>query len=540
MKNNILSDKKFLFPRLYPMEWFCLFCGVVFSFYYAWIMDDAYVYFRYVDNFVFLHRGLVYNPGEYVEGFSSPLWMLFLILIRSLHLNYWLAIRLIAVCSYAVFWALAVIVNRKLSEGRPEPYIVNYPLINLTFTYGVLCYFSSGLETPLVQIAAVAYACYFLFPGSVALQLIIALSPLIRPELFLPFLIAFVWYIVARKRFPFNLLLFSCVSLGAWLIFRIYYYADLFPNTFYLKDVIDIKQGLCYIYDTGSAYYTLPILLLFFSLYLFIRRNNKEFNLNTQARVMMIIAASLVALYVVKIGGDARHFRYLAFSYCLLIVSTGGILERVLTILQLQAHRRLIFSIALSLALFSFMCYPRQLLYHPILKVKGKLFQYRQFLKINDAALHRNQLFLTPPLLSSGKEIELMPEMEYFVKTKRTISSSSVLTNLRCEEAYKKFDYFVIHDLGLTEPFLARTRMYPDRPAHKLGLIPLAQDILRVRLKYGFQKSSFQSAVDAGDAPIWVQNNLDTIKLIEEKAYNDHNFSRNLKLIIKRVKEIKP
>ena len=41
-------------------------------------MDDSYVYFRYVDNLVFLGNGLVYNRGEYLEGFSSPLWAVLL------------------------------------------------------------------------------------------------------------------------------------------------------------------------------------------------------------------------------------------------------------------------------------------------------------------------------------------------------------------------------------------------------------------------------------------------------------------------------
>lgn len=57
--------------------------GLFFTIHYAWLLDDAFVYFRYVDNALFLGRGLVYNAGEYVEGYSSPFWTLLLLVLRS-------------------------------------------------------------------------------------------------------------------------------------------------------------------------------------------------------------------------------------------------------------------------------------------------------------------------------------------------------------------------------------------------------------------------------------------------------------------------
>ena len=41
--------------------------------------DDSLIFYRYADNFINGH-GLVYNPGEFVEGFSSFLWTLLLAL----------------------------------------------------------------------------------------------------------------------------------------------------------------------------------------------------------------------------------------------------------------------------------------------------------------------------------------------------------------------------------------------------------------------------------------------------------------------------
>src|SRR2546428_487360 len=41
----------------------------------GWTTDDAYISFRYADNLVH-GRGLVFNVGERVEGYSNFLWTL--------------------------------------------------------------------------------------------------------------------------------------------------------------------------------------------------------------------------------------------------------------------------------------------------------------------------------------------------------------------------------------------------------------------------------------------------------------------------------
>ena len=42
-----------------------------------WELDDAYISYRYALNFVQGH-GLVYNPGEPVEGYTNFLWTIFI------------------------------------------------------------------------------------------------------------------------------------------------------------------------------------------------------------------------------------------------------------------------------------------------------------------------------------------------------------------------------------------------------------------------------------------------------------------------------
>ena len=72
------------FPRPVASEWLCLAVGLFLTIHYAWLLDDSYVFFKYVDNLLFLKIGLVHNQGEYTEGFSSPFWTLLLIALRYL------------------------------------------------------------------------------------------------------------------------------------------------------------------------------------------------------------------------------------------------------------------------------------------------------------------------------------------------------------------------------------------------------------------------------------------------------------------------
>ena len=49
---------------------------------------------------------------------------------------------------------------------------------------------------------------------------------------------------------------------GAWLVFRVVYYADLLPNTFYLKDDAQPMLGLLYLWDLVAPYQVIPFVLL--------------------------------------------------------------------------------------------------------------------------------------------------------------------------------------------------------------------------------------------------------------------------------------
>ena len=74
-------------------------------FYLAWInrnyqLDDALIYLRYVRNFL-NGEGLVYNPGEYFNGLTSPLYSYLVILTGLLVSNLQFANILLAATLHA-------------------------------------------------------------------------------------------------------------------------------------------------------------------------------------------------------------------------------------------------------------------------------------------------------------------------------------------------------------------------------------------------------------------------------------------------------
>src|SRR5688572_790283 len=248
-------------PRPEPLEWLALAASLVLTLQYSWLLDDAFVYYRYVDNLLYLGRGLTFNQGEYVEGYSSPLWCLLLIPLRWIGLDWWMIVRLLGLACAAGTWWLLVLLGRRMSP-RSTP-ALNFPLLYLAFLYAVQTYFTSGVETPAVQLCAAGFALYVVSPGSRAAQVLVGLAPMVRHELALAFALGIAWSWWKTRRVPWTPIAVCALSLGGWLVFRVAYYADLFPNTFYLKDEVQIARGLRYVHDTLVVYGVYALLPLF-------------------------------------------------------------------------------------------------------------------------------------------------------------------------------------------------------------------------------------------------------------------------------------
>jgi len=506
-------------------EWVCLAAGSFLIVHYAWLMDDAFVYFRYVDNFLFLKLGLVYNAGEYVEGFSSPLWLILLTAGRALGTNYWLLLRILGLASFAGFWMLMVATHRRLSRDEH----LNLPLILLTFNYAVLSSFTSGLETPLVQLASAAFAWHLVKPRSRLGQVLVGLSPLVRHELILPWLLSVGWARHRKGAWPRWSIFVALLSLAGWALFRIVYYAALLPNTFYLKDMNWIAQGLRYVWDTAFTYGLFLILpLAGLSLWVLQRRGRVLPQLG--ARGMMVVLALSVMAYVVKIGGDFLHYRYLAFCVPLLLLPLSGLVQEGVASLAAKTRRWLLPAIGLAAAAVTCFLYPSALDGHPYTLRGG----YLSGGVLEDAMTHRLRPELARDPWESGGKYDKRSLYREYRRRRDRHAFDRIVADYWCVRNYEHFNWYVVQSLGLTDPVLSRIDVPNQRPGHRWHLHPLGQQLAELRGKYGFGPGLYEKAIAAGDAPDWIRANREALRVIDRRAYNRHRFFENLALAFER------
>lgn len=512
-------------------------------FWYAWLLDDAYVYFRYVDNLVMYGRGLVWNAGEFVEGFSSPAWTLLLIPLRALHLNYWHIVLGIGAISFAALWYIACGINRSLMAPEHRHKLrVNFPLAFLSLSYGPIAHFTSGTETPLVLLMAAAYAGALTRPRIRIFRILVGLSPLVRPELLISMAIYLAYAYYRYKKLDWHIIITFIVSSGGYLLFRIWYYAEILPNTFYLKDGIYPLQGLAFLFDTALAYNLIPLVIgaicIFRILHIRLGRAAMAWE-----RVGIILCALPIMLYAVKVGGAASHFRYLAFPVALLAFAVGGIETGAYC--YTKSPRMALNICSLILALLFLLSYPRQLVYHPLLRDYFG-FEISRFSGITDPSFHRLQsdrffggrTRITPRLGSGASYLSWDEAKQRYLQEE---DSSVIYERGWCLLGYLHPSTPVIQIFGLTDPFLSRLEVDAVRPGHKPELIAAASDIASIRAEYGFSRGAIPAAVRDGytDAQ-WITANLQDVYMIEKKAYNDHNLLENLRLSFSFVSSLSP
>lgn len=217
-------------------------------YYFPRAVDDMYIFLRYADNLVH-GRGLVYNPGERVEGFSSPVWVLLLALgapFGGVGVGW---SKLLAVASLAALFAgIDRFARERLALGAPAALLAcAFAALN---SY-LISWSLWGLETPLflALLLWTAVLAGRVAEGAgrrdrIALGVVAGLFALSRPEapLFLaalgaaaalePLRPAAIRERLARLRLPG---LAALAPLLAWLLFRRAYYGLWWPHTYYAK-----------------------------------------------------------------------------------------------------------------------------------------------------------------------------------------------------------------------------------------------------------------------------------------------------------------
>ncbi len=333
---------------------FCLACASILYFYFlhsqelSFVQDDAFIYLRYVKNF-FKGNGLVFNRGEFVEGYTSFLWLLLLIAGKLA------GVKLVwFIQAFSRFWGAAVILLLPIAaydvleqnnfKNHALPKLLSLlPSFVLAFTAGFVYWTSSGMETALfVFLFLVTFHLKakqkqsYLFPA-----ILLALA---RPEGILLVLILMLSDLAFGKlnNRDFNLKKFGAEFIVFTLpvlihfLFRLYYYGDVFPNTFYAKTGFSgfyLARGIKYFLDFWGS----PFAIVFFAfptIYVGVKYFRKRW------AFFSVNVVVVYSVYIIFVGGDVlpsiRFFlpilpllqlnlAKMAADICLVIIEKSGV-----------------------------------------------------------------------------------------------------------------------------------------------------------------------------------------------------------------------
>ena len=298
---------------LVPLGWMASF---------GWfVCDDAFISFRYARNLLEGH-GLVFNPGEYVEGYSNFLWVLELAALwgafglRPEHTAPWLSVACTAGTLAAMLWWVARL------PGLPHRGLVGWMAMGLVCSSATFAVWTPGwgLETRqftfFVVLAVVGLSLYRdKLPALLGVSLSLAAAALTRPEGPLFTACCLAWYAVQRRtdtgrsrpdwRALAALTVPFVVLVAGHYLFRYEYYGEWLPNTYYAKYVgPEYERGFPYLgaaaVETG-LYLLLPLTILSLGKQWRARRDL------TYALPMLCMVLHMG--FVARMGGDIFEYR---------------------------------------------------------------------------------------------------------------------------------------------------------------------------------------------------------------------------------------
>ncbi len=289
----------------------------------AWVCDDAFISLRYAENLVAGH-GLVYNPGERVEGYTNLLWTLLLAAWLRAGVDPIRAAELPGIAAYA---GLALVLaweswRRSRAPGRA--------FLPLAAALVLVCddfqvWATGGLETSLFGLLAAAGLLATRDAPERAARpglagVLLALAVLTRPDGLL-FAAAGVasWWLPRDRRPPRErrraalATLAPAVAVVAVLVaWKLAYYGELLPTAFYSKSATRpyVGQGMLYL----GVYLAKNWFLLAAAALALLATAGGARALPRAARadeLFWLASAALFVAYIVWVGGDFMAARRL-------------------------------------------------------------------------------------------------------------------------------------------------------------------------------------------------------------------------------------
>ncbi|MEM6675667.1 MAG: hypothetical protein AAF726_22640 [Planctomycetota bacterium] len=264
---------------------------------FGFLADDAFITLRYLRNLL-EGEGLVFNPGERVEGYTNFGWLLALAPFGAAGADLVLAARVLGVvCGAGVLFVVAGGARRMSGDSS---FAAPVAVLLVVASAPSACWAGAGMETTCFALLAVSVATTTGWRAG----LFAGLAAVTRPEGLLLGAIAIGftafgaprrerWRAALASALPFVLLV------GAHLAFRVTYYGEWLPNTFHAKvggaSHAIVERGVDYLAlfareNGGLLLYALPLVGVAW------RRD--------RAWWQAFAALVLLAAAVVAVGGD--------------------------------------------------------------------------------------------------------------------------------------------------------------------------------------------------------------------------------------------
>lgn len=274
------------------------------------IVDDAYISFRYLDNWLD-GQGLVFNPGERIEGYSNLLWIALLAPLRFVGLEVEVAATALSLIALAILLWAVFKTARNLADNAIAGWVA---VILVAGSVHLARWTVSGMETVLFA-ALLALANQQLSEkgkNGLLSSVFFGLSTLTRLPGLMHGCLAFAAALSGpgeniRSKIKLLILpacvfiLFPLLQLG----FRLVYYGLPLPNTAYVKlggNLADIiPSGLAYYWKYLSSGGGVLVLLCLLAIPAIVKKRNW---------VIWALAMQVAfhTAYVIYVGGDFFEF----------------------------------------------------------------------------------------------------------------------------------------------------------------------------------------------------------------------------------------
>ncbi|MEE2923629.1 MAG: hypothetical protein VX619_02510 [bacterium] len=306
--------------------------------------DDAYITLRYANNWISGH-GLVWNEGEFVQGYTNFLYLIIISTLGYLGLDLVFAARLISITAY-VATAILLWYCGYLFKSQYCKDLRHLPVVIFMTSASVIVWTLGGLETVVFGFFILVGSSTFLFSfenkhsglGFLCSGVFFGFAFLTRPDgiLFIGVTSAFLFWsylkclyqkgdvssgifqgsrVSASRKLALYLIMFlvGCfLTMSPYIVWQVSYYGDFVPNTFYAKSGIPFElkcnNGIYYFlnYLTSFPFFLILICILLVDRYY---KSLSDFRLNY---LVMLILAYLGFIVFIAGGDHMQSFRMMA------------------------------------------------------------------------------------------------------------------------------------------------------------------------------------------------------------------------------------